>query len=490
MSLDSHIYTRALYSRGHGCALWVPEPNDEMPPNYLSTGTQIGDVGLLGPDGRFDYLFNVCLPEDDPINQYNGVPPGFEPLVWDGRCAKNKKFFRAQQPIASKDSTQLDLSVEANASAFGLPAGAGGGIGIHFSRENGAVVMPGLNGADRTDASNKAMFRNYAYEHGASWYQFANETHGRDAENGELYFITGFDKSNGYENAVIHSRATTKSCSLAFTTGGLGAEGRLRLSRTTGHEALFTSRCSSDETHQNQAIFVRGFRISIRQGVLALLGLSTVKVASTYRSSLSDVLGRVSSGFPFQAGSSVFTNGPSGGGRLLGVSPSPRTTPTSSVYDSDSDSDSDYESESCSSISSDESTSSIEEEDFVLESRIYHPLVAINDHILLTRKDAVIVVTHDDDWISLLDHGLDGDDMPNDSTLISRLEHKMSITVNELGHGTVNETVRSGAGVASSLPSQSFQAAYPSVSRPVKLCNILQPTNDSDRFEKLYGDIC
>ncbi|KAL0057084.1 hypothetical protein AAF712_016292 [Marasmius tenuissimus] len=463
MSQDSQVYIRTLYSRGHGCALWVPEPNDELPPDYLSTGTRIGDVGLIGPDGQFDFLFNVCLPEEDPINQYNGVPPEFEPLVWDGRCTKKKKFFRAQQPIASKDSAQFDLSVEANASAFGLPAGAGGGVGIQFSRENGAVVMPGLNGADRTNASNKAIFRTYACEHGASWYQWVNETLGRDTENGELYLITGFDKTNSYENAVVHSRATTKSCSLAFTTGGLGAEGRLRLSKTTGHEALFTSRCSSEETHQNQSLFVRGFRISVRQGILALLG-SKVKVASTCKSPRSDVLGRSPGGTPF-ASSSMFSNRSSGGSWSLAGSPSPRTTPTSSVYDSDSDSD------SCSSISSDDSTTSIEEDDFLPESRIYHPLVAINDYILITRKDANVVVTHDDDWISLLDRELDGEDMPNDSVLIARLENRMSITVSA-GHATVNENVRlsditTATAVALALPSEPVKGTGSNAGRPL-----------------------
>ncbi|KAJ8083652.1 hypothetical protein AAF712_005661 [Marasmius tenuissimus] len=419
MSQDSQVYARALYSRGHGCALWDPEPNDDLPPEYISTGTRIGDIGLIGSDGQFDFLFNACLPVDDPINQYNGTPTGFEPLIWDGRCAKRNIFFRPQQPIASKDSTQLDLSVETNASALGFPAGVGGGIGIQFSRENGAVVMPGLNGADRINALNKALFRNYAYKHGESWYQFANQTLGREAENGELYLITGFDKTNSYENAVVHRRSTTKSCSLAFTTGGLGAETRLRLSKTMGHEAMFTSRCSFNETHHNQSIFVRGFRISIRQGVLALLG-SKIKVASTYNSSLSDVLDRKPGGAPFtQFSTSVNW---SSGGRSLG-----------------GPSDTDMESDSP--MSSDESSTSIEEDDFIPESKIYHPLVSINEHILLTKKDVNIVVIHDDDWISLLDHELD-DIMPSNSTLLTRLRKNMSVIVDN-GHATVIQNMQS-----------------------------------------------
>jgi hypothetical protein len=46
-------------------------------------GVSIGDVGLITPDGAFDYLFNICLPSDDPVN-INRVPENFLPLEpWD-----------------------------------------------------------------------------------------------------------------------------------------------------------------------------------------------------------------------------------------------------------------------------------------------------------------------------------------------------------------------------------------------------------------------
>ena len=42
-----------------------------------ATGISIGDVGILLPNGEFDFLFNICLPSDHVGNQH-GVPPCFE----------------------------------------------------------------------------------------------------------------------------------------------------------------------------------------------------------------------------------------------------------------------------------------------------------------------------------------------------------------------------------------------------------------------------
>ncbi|KAL0057526.1 hypothetical protein AAF712_015829 [Marasmius tenuissimus] len=448
---DSQIYCRTLYSLGHGCALWGPEPNDDLPSEYRESGTRVGDVGVVTSDGRFDFLFNICLPEDDPVNQYNGVPPGFTPLRWDKKCLKTIRWFRPQKPICSKDSTQWNLELEGTASMFGLPVGVGGGIGVIFNRERGAVVMPGMDGADRTDASNKALFIKYAARHGVSWYEFVNGTLGREADNGELYLITGFDKTNAWENAVVYNHSTTKSCYLAFTSGGLGADGRLKLSTSTSHESSLISRCSSDEGSHNQSLFIRGFRISVRQGIRAKFG-SKVKVTSMYRSTPGEVLDKVSGGIPFGGTSS--SNWSPGGSPASGGS----SLSLESFY-SMSDSDSN--------LSSGESATSIEDDDFAPDTKIHHPLVAINEYVLQTRADSTVVVSHDDDWISLLSEQ-DGYALPDDATLIERFRRKLSVVVNAHGSsdtiktkgGTVAEAA-TFTGAAKATPKLLHQATLP-----------------------------
>jgi len=78
----SQLYQRRLKSKHPhlGEALWVPQTNRSLPTPYRQSGIRIGDVGLVNREGGFDFLFNICLPHDDPIND-GRVPDNFEPLT-------------------------------------------------------------------------------------------------------------------------------------------------------------------------------------------------------------------------------------------------------------------------------------------------------------------------------------------------------------------------------------------------------------------------
>lgn len=75
----SDVYARLLLPKRQGYPLWVPEPNTRLPDEYKERGVGIGDVGIITPDGAFDFLFSICHPANHPIN-CNGVPDDFEPL--------------------------------------------------------------------------------------------------------------------------------------------------------------------------------------------------------------------------------------------------------------------------------------------------------------------------------------------------------------------------------------------------------------------------
>lgn len=76
----SDIYTSLLLPKRHGYPLWNPEPRQELSQEYRSVGVDIGDVGMITYDGRFDFHFNICHDASHPIN-WQGVPDNFVPLT-------------------------------------------------------------------------------------------------------------------------------------------------------------------------------------------------------------------------------------------------------------------------------------------------------------------------------------------------------------------------------------------------------------------------
>ncbi|KAF9260147.1 hypothetical protein L218DRAFT_873085, partial [Marasmius fiardii PR-910] len=196
----SQLFSWALFTLRRGCPLWIPEPNIELTPEYLENGIQIGDVGIMRDDGSFDFVFNVCRSADDPINQY-GVPDEFQPLLWSGAKRRTRDVFRPGEPVLSRGGEKRALGIEGSASVPGVPVGGGAGFSINFSIDQGAVILP-PNGAESVDCQNLAVFRDYAKRNAASWYRFINETLGMEVENGAIYFVTGFDKTDSWENAV------------------------------------------------------------------------------------------------------------------------------------------------------------------------------------------------------------------------------------------------------------------------------------------------
>jgi len=76
---SSEIYHRHLSLKGQGFPLWIPDPNKRLPLAYRRKGVNIGDVGIITPSGAFSFLFNICVPSDNPINP-RLLPEGFAPI--------------------------------------------------------------------------------------------------------------------------------------------------------------------------------------------------------------------------------------------------------------------------------------------------------------------------------------------------------------------------------------------------------------------------
>ncbi|KAF9267695.1 hypothetical protein L218DRAFT_893714 [Marasmius fiardii PR-910] len=410
---ESQLYTRALYPRRRGCPLWVPEPNEDLPAEYHEIGVQMGDVGVLTDDGGFDFVFNACRSSSDPINQ-GGVPDGFQPLTI-GRTFSthtHSHFFPPDHLVLSAGAKRRALDIEAMAHPLpGIPVGAGAGFSINFAKDQGAAIyLP--NGANSVDARNQRVFCEYAKRNAESWYRFMYETLGMDVENGDIYFITGFDKTDCWENTVYANSMKEQKYEILFSTGGFtGADGCFRLSSSSLYGTFSRRRSPLHNSNHNQALFIRGFRVSIARGIRSFLGGSAVEVTNTNKSSMSGVFGKKGP-YPFGRGRSYTSSSESSS------SPGPHgSSEGSSLAWSLSGNGND-------------SDTSMEEDDIIESSKLYHPSRILNNYLIRSTigDDVSVVITHDEDWVALLTE--EDLEMPDDSTLIERAESLFRITVN------------------------------------------------------------
>ncbi|KAF5365229.1 hypothetical protein D9758_005429 [Tetrapyrgos nigripes] len=413
----SETYARMLLPLGHGYPLWIPEPNNALPEEYQVEGVRIGDVGVVNSHGAFVFLFNICLEKEHPINQWNGVPEGFLPVQlnpWQIHTVTN--MHRPSVPICSTGVEHFQLSAEAAAQIPGVPLGAGGGIELKFSHSRGAVLML-PEGASRADYLNLDGFRKYAAKNAPLWYQFVNGTLGLEAGCSSLYLLTGYDKSACWEAAEFSHPSKDQSFSIQFTAG-LSNSGRLTLSHSSLLRSPVSSRCSDPSNNlNNQSVFIRGFKITLRQGLRdRLRGSTSVKVMNILGEKPDHVIrrGRLRTLQSRESGSNTATVSDNRVSHLNYRSD--EYDVSSSAHIGDIDDSVDRTSNAGSDGSSDEEN----------PYNIYHPSSVLNDYMLDMHSDIDVAITHDTEWYSLLEKP--GDTMmPAENELMKRARERYQV---------------------------------------------------------------
>jgi hypothetical protein len=105
------IYERHLMLKGRGFPLWIPGPDLGLPKDYRRTGIRIGDVGTITHSGGFSFLFNICLPHDDPVNP-RMLPEHFAPISPPIEAIDINKFPIENRYFASGASRQAQISAD------------------------------------------------------------------------------------------------------------------------------------------------------------------------------------------------------------------------------------------------------------------------------------------------------------------------------------------------------------------------------------------
>ncbi|KAF8157956.1 hypothetical protein B0H34DRAFT_436166 [Crassisporium funariophilum] len=271
------IYEGQLAVKGRGYPLWIPNPNKRLPMPYRRRGIGIGDVGIITAFGGFDFLFNICLPRDHPINPRT-LPENFYPI---------------DPPIEAIDihgfSEYMPGSSIASASVSKLQSDRRvSGLSFESSAQEGAILaMP--EGANSEELENFGRFREYAAANVEHWYEFVNGPRGREAKNGDIRLVVGCDKSTAWGIAIFANHTQQQNdCRLTFSAAVEPSGGVIGRTYSWAYSGMAevragpdprevnelkqgdgTRNASSDDGYENQCLFVRTLNITMRDNVWA-----------------------------------------------------------------------------------------------------------------------------------------------------------------------------------------------------------------------------
>lgn len=131
------------------------------------------------------------------------------------------------------------------------------------AREGAILLLP--LGSMREDLHNLELFRDYAIQNAESWYRHLNGPHGRNANNGSICLVTGYNKAQCW---LVSSFSRSQNSSLPFDETFEALVGN---HVTTPYPSLswenygYSEKNSGPETIQNcnQCIFLRGFTVTL-----------------------------------------------------------------------------------------------------------------------------------------------------------------------------------------------------------------------------------
>ena len=163
-----------------------------------------------------------------------------------------------------RPNTQLYLSALRALSLFS-------DIVFESSTSEGAIlIMP--RGARSEDLGNLARFREYAAANVAHWYRYVNGPRGREAKNGDVRLVVGFDKTTSWGIASFPNQTKQNSCILKF--GPLEGDsarwsehsGVAEVKAGPGSDEIDELRIDSDPPDvrfENQCLFVRTLNVTL-----------------------------------------------------------------------------------------------------------------------------------------------------------------------------------------------------------------------------------
>lgn len=255
------IYSRLLLSHRHGYPLYHPEADLGLPSQYRRRGVSIGDVGIVTRDGTFDFLFNVCS-SYAAVNPRE-LPDDFELLQSDYLSCR--EYLRPKRHLFSDNVKQINDSP----------------VAYECSGPEGAVLeLP--KGAMLFEATNRCPFQDLAARHALNWYKYMFIDKARDANNGSLYLVTGCVKAKEWGIAVF-DRPSSSQDYLRFVADASPHEhdddasyswemmGAVIAKIVPNTDDDDDDVITNDGEEHNQCLFLRGYKIMLREQIWNLL---------------------------------------------------------------------------------------------------------------------------------------------------------------------------------------------------------------------------
>ena len=151
-------------------------------------------------------------------------------------------------------------------------------------------------GARSEDLGNFARFRKYAAANVADWYKFVNGPRGREANNGDVRLVVGFDKTTSWGMAAFINETDQNSCCLKFGLLEGDSASTYMWSEYSGGTDVRVGpdsdetdelRINTDPPHfqlENQCLFLRTLNVTLRDDVWTDIHstLGSVHVAPCY----------------------------------------------------------------------------------------------------------------------------------------------------------------------------------------------------------------
>ncbi|KAF9001524.1 hypothetical protein BDQ17DRAFT_1244342, partial [Cyathus striatus] len=241
------IYAEKMFPLNYGFPLWFPQPNRYLPLEYRRKGISVGDVGIITHNGSFDFLFNISLPAEHPINP-NDLPDDF---VYIPESKLRKAFQNSFNPSA--------LSVVSN---------------LDINGDKGAILsLP--DGASEEDLINEWDLKEFISKNALAWYKYARHC-GIELGRRSLYLVTGHMKSKSWGIATfsktVPERNSVLSISKSSPTNGFPfawkkSGGATSVRTGPSPDPGLTSENGIQTDTENQCLFLRGFQISLSENI-------------------------------------------------------------------------------------------------------------------------------------------------------------------------------------------------------------------------------